>query len=141
MTAGEAIAIVDKMKPNRFTLEDKYRWLSEIEGMIVRELVDTHEDSPLSGPFEGYVQGRDDDKTLIAPFPYDSLYRWYLESQIDLGNMEIGKYNNSKNMYNSAYLTFTDWYNRTHMPKQKVSGFTFTERGKEASDALSSQSY
>lgn len=137
MKIREAIALVDRMKPNRFTEEEKIRWLSDIDGMIARELVETHENSPLSGEFTGYT-AEDLDKELIAPFPYDQLYRWYLESQIDIGNMEMNKYNNSKTLYNSAYLTFTDWYNRTHMPKQEVKGFRFTEARGGVSDALSS---
>lgn len=140
MTVGECIAQVDKLKPNKFSIADKVRWLSDIDGMICRELIDTHEDSPLTGEFTGYEEGVDDETVLIAPFPYDQLYRWYLESQIDLGNAEITKYNNSKTLYNTAYLTFTDWYNRTHLPKQ-TGGYVFTsgrarETGGDA-DALS----
>ena len=139
MTVGEAIAQVEKLKPNKFGLAIKYRWLSDIDGMICRELIDTHEDSPLTEPFTGYQEGVDEDKELIAPFPYDVLYRWYLESQIDIGNGEITKYNNSKTLYNNAYLTFTDWYNRTHMPKQTAKRFLFTEQKAGEKDALSSQ--
>jgi len=126
MTVKEAIALVDRLKPNKFSEADKLKWLSDIDGLIVRELVDSHEDSPLEDEFEGY--GVSDKNTeLIAPYPYDILYRWYLESQIDLGNMEIAKYNNSKTLFNNAYLTYTDYYNRTHMPKRRVQGFRFTE--------------
>lgn len=141
MTVSEAVAFVDKMKPNRFSAEEKYRWLTDIDGMIVRELIDTHEDSPLAGEFMGYIPGRDDDVNLIAPAPYDGLYRWYLESQIDLANMEIGKYNNTKNLFNQQYLAYTDHYNRTHMPKSR-GGFKFTERVRGGEqDALSSRPY
>ena len=127
MKAGEAIALVDKLKPNKFSAEEKYRWLTDIDGMIVRELIETHEYSPLEGGFAGYSPDTDAETELLVPAPYDILYRWYLESQIDLGNMEIGKYNNTKSLFNSAYLTFTDYWNRTHMPKSK-GGFRFTER-------------
>lgn len=138
MKVSDMIAHVDKLKPNRFSQDEKYRWLTDIDGMIVRELIETHENSPLKEEFVGYIPGRDDDKDLIVPAPYDSLYRWYLESQIDLANMEIGKYNNAKNLFNQAYLTYTDHYNRTHMPKQR-GNFRFSEyyRGGEQ-DALSS---
>lgn len=129
MTVREAIAQVDRLKPNKFSQEDKVKWLSDIDGLIVRELVETHEDSPLEGEFKGY-DSENMDADLLVPFPYDILYRWYLESQIDLGNMEINKYNNSKALFNNAYVNFTDHYNRTHMPKQKVPGFGFTERRK-----------
>lgn len=137
MTVREAITTVDRLKPNKFSEADKVKWLSEIDGLIVRELVDTHENPPIEGDFSGYT-AEDMETVLIAPFPYDQLYRWYLESQIDLGNMEINKYNNSRTMFNNAYLTFTDHYNRTHMPKQRVQGFIFTERTGGGKDALSS---
>ena len=139
MTVAEAIALVDGLKPNKFSQEDKVKWLSDIDGLIVRELIDTHEDSPLENEFEGYTDAAaDGNKELIAPYPYDILYRWYLESQIDLGNMEIAKYNNSKTLFNNAYLTYTDYYNRTHMPKRRVPGFGFTERTGGEKGALSS---
>jgi len=137
MTVIEVIGLVDRSRPNRFTAAEKFRWLSDIDGLICRELMDTHEDSPRVGPFLGYTEGVDENTVLLAPFPYDALYRWYLESQIDLHNMEITKYNNSRSLFNNAYLTYTDWYNRTHMPKQ-VSGFRFTEGRKAGEqDALS----
>jgi hypothetical protein len=137
MTVSEAIENVNKIKPNRFSEEEKIKWLSEIDGLIVRELVDTHEDPPIKGDFSGYSESSMDVE-LLAPYPYDVLYRFYLESQIDLGNMEINKYNNSRTLFNNAYLTYTDWYNRTHMPKQKVKGFIFTERSGGGNNALSS---
>lgn len=133
MTVREAITQVDKLKPNKFTMEDKVQWLSDIDGIIVRELLDTHEDSPVEGEFHGYSI-EDMDAELIVPSPYNVLYRWYLESQIDLGNMEIQKYNNTKTLFNNAYTTYTDHYNRTHMPKQKVNGFRFTERSRMGGD-------
>lgn len=133
MTVKEAIAQVDKLKPNKFTMEDKVQWLSDIDGIIVRELLDTHENSPVEGEFRGYSM-EDMDAELIVPSPYNVLYRWYLESQIDLGNMEIQKYNNTKTLFNNAYTTFTDHYNRTHMPKQRVNGFRFTERSRIGGD-------
>lgn len=137
MTVREAITLVDRLKPNKYSDADKVNWLSEIDGLIVRELVDTHENSPIEGEFNGYADVSDE-TVLIAQYPYDQLYRWYLSSQIDLANMEIDKYNNSKTLFNNAYLTFTDYYNRTHMPKRRVPGFIFTERSGGESDALSS---
>ena len=135
MKVMEIIALVDGLRPNRFSNAEKFRWLSDIDGLIHRELLESHEGAPESA-FAGYAEGVDDDTELLAPFPYDALYRWYLESQIDLNNMEIAKYNNSRAMFNNAYVTYTDWYNRTHMPKQ-AGGFRFTERRKVLPDALS----
>ena len=125
MTVLECIEMVDALKPNQFEFDTKVRWLSDIDATIVRELIDTHENSPLNGPFEPYTENNTS-RSLIAPHPYDILYRWYLESQIDLGNMEIGKYNNTRSLFNTAYQTYTDHYNRTHLPKQRGL-FRFTE--------------
>ena len=124
MTVAEAIALVDGLKPNKFSKEDKVKWLSDIDGLIVRELIDTHEDSPLEYDFEGYrATPGGMREELIAPYPYDILYRWYLESQIDLYNMEMDKYNNSAALYNSAYAAYRNAYNRSHMPVQRVERF------------------
>lgn len=132
MTVIEAVSMIDRLRPNRYPGSEKYKWLSDIDGLISRELLSTHEGGP-EQEFTPYREGIDDEKTLIAPFPYDIMYRWYLESQIDLNNMEITKYNNSRSLFNSAYLTYTDWYNRTHMPVQ-AGGFRFTE-GRKAGGA------
>lgn len=138
MTVSEAIALVDTLKPNKISTSVKIKWLSDIDGLICRELLDTHEGNPMPEPFKGYREDADEGTVLIAPFPYDVLYRWYLESQIDLSNMEITKYNNSRSLFNNAYLTYTDWYNRTHVPLQ-AGGFSFTEGRKAGEkDALSS---
>ena len=138
MTVSEAIALVDSLKPNKISSTVKVGWLSDIDGLICRELLETHEGNPLTEEFTGYAEGRDDDKELIVPFPYSTLYRWYLESQIDLANMEITKFNHSSTMYNNEYRTFADYWNRTHMPKGNATKFTFTARKAGEVNALSS---
>lgn len=147
MTIGRAIETVDRLRPNRFERVDKIRWLSELDALIWHDLIATHEQNAQCAPpegwactdctgFIGYDEHTDDDTELLAAFPHDNIYQFWLESQIDLNNMEIAKYNNSRAMFNNAYVTYTDWYNRTHMPKQ-VGGFRFTERRKVLPDALS----
>ena len=143
MTIGKVIEIIDRLKPNRFKREDKVRWISELDALIWQELITTHDHAceGVTGEagcvFPGYPEDASDNTELLVQFPNDSLYLRYLESQIDLHNQEITKYNNSRQLFNSAYLTYTDWYNRTHMPKQG-SGFVFTERRAGEKDALSS---
>ena len=122
MTINEVIRRVDAFKPNRFSLAQKVEWIGSIEGQIYRELVQTHEnpDNITIGEFNGDT---DLDRKLIAPFPYDEVYALYVQSQIDLGNMEITKYNNSKTLFNNAYLTLRDYWNRTYMPVCAVKAF------------------
>lgn len=121
MTIDEAIKEIDALKPNAYPEDIKLRWLSRIDGTIKREVIDTHEGGDLQ-PFEPYSEeqlGRG--IRLLAPEPYSELYVHYLACQIDLHNAETARYNNSSIVFNTAYQTFTDWYNRTHMPLQQNS--------------------
>ena len=115
MKVIEAIQQVDALKPNNYSQEDKIKWLSTLDGIIKIEIIDTHEGSSV-GAFNGYDMSSLETK-LIVPAPYDDIYIKWLEAQIDYNNSEIGKYNNSMVMYNSAYSNYERYYNRTHMPK------------------------
>ena len=58
------------------------------------------------------------DRELLAPDPWaDELYNYYLQSMIDRENGETGKYNQSSQLFNAAYLAYAGYYNRTHMPR------------------------
>lgn len=122
MTIHEAIARVDAIKPNRFKESQKIAWLGNLEGQIINELVLTHEHPTMIVTLE-FNENMDTNQNLIVPHPYDEVYLLYLQSQIDLNNMEIAKYNNSKTLYNNAYQTLVDYWNRTHMPKSAVTHF------------------
>lgn len=119
MTIDEAIRMVDGLKPNMYTVEQKVAWLNTLDGMLYRDVILTHEGAA-GGPFTPYDWRGDLQDELIAPAPYDVVYRWWLESQIDLANAEATKYNTSSQMYNLALDNFAAAYNRTHMPKRRV---------------------
>lgn len=122
MTVSEAIVKIDTLKPNEFTKEEKYRWLSLLDGNIKQQIIDTHEKADVSEFAEYSPEG--EDRTLLVPAPYDDIYIHWLEAQIDYYNGEYGKYNNSMAMYNTDYTEFKNYYNRTHMPiGQKFSFF------------------
>ena len=53
---------------------------------------------------------------LIAPFPYDELYIFYLQMKIDEANKESVQYNNDAMLFNSYYENFAKYYNKIHMP-------------------------
>lgn len=124
MTIIEAIARVDTVKPNTYTLNEKIKWLSELDGIIKAEIIDTHEGGE-DITFSGYTDTTDTDTKLLVPAPYDEVYIRYLEMQIDYANNEYGKYNNSMVMYNSVYSAFEKHYNRDHMPISRGSRFIF----------------
>lgn len=110
----EAIQKVDALKPNNYSQEDKIKWLSTLDGVIKREIIDTHEGAG-DIVFNGYDISSLETE-LLVPAPYDDIYIKWLEAQIHYNNSEIGKYNNSMTMYNSTYSTYERYYNRTHTP-------------------------
>lgn len=119
MTIEEAIMLTDRMAPgNQFSEEMKIRWLSELDGKIKNEIIDTHEGGQ-DIPFEGYSEDTPRDKELLANEPYSEMYAPYLLSKIDFYQDEPSKYNNHITMFNTVYSAYADEYNRTVMPIQK----------------------
>ena len=121
MTIREAIDRVDRLKPNSFTTEEKIAWLSDLDGMVYRELICTHKrpEGMEEMTFDGYSEYTDMGTQLLVPAPYSDVYQHYMAAQIDLGNAELVKYNNDSTLYNNAYATYSDYYTRTHMPLDK----------------------
>jgi hypothetical protein len=117
MTIIEAINKIDILKPNNYTQLDKFGWLSELDGIIKCEIIDTHEGGE-GIDFNGYNPNTALKTELLVPAPYDDIYVKWLEAKIDYANAEYGKYNNSVTAYNTAYSAFEKYYNRQHMPKQ-----------------------
>lgn len=118
MTIIEAINRIDAVNPNNYSQPEKVAWLSTLDGVIKKEIIDTHEGAE-AVTFTGYNEQTPLDTVLLAPAPYDELYLFWLQSKIDYWNAEMGKYNNSIAMYNTAYSTFEKAYNREHKPISK----------------------
>ena len=118
MTIIEAISRVDALKHNTYTQTDKVQWLSRLDWMVKKHIIDTHEGAE-EVSFTGYDDSTDLQTELLVPAPYDEVYLRWMEAQIDYHNGEYGKYNNSIEMFNTAYEGFQNYYNRTHMPLGK----------------------
>ena len=118
MTIMEALHHIDSIKPNSYSQQEKVQWLSTLDGIVKKEIIDTHEGAE-GVTFNGYTDDTLLTTTLLIPAPYDDVYIHYLEMKIDYANGEYGKYNNSKTVYNTAYSAFERYYNREHMPKGK----------------------
>ena len=123
MTIIEAINRIDHLKPNAYSQQDKVRWLSTLDGVVKREIIDTHEGGE-DVIFEGYNEEMLTTELLI-PAPYDEVYVRYLEMQIDYANAEYAKYNNSAAEYNTAFSAFEKNYNRDHKPRSYGPRFLF----------------
>jgi len=188
MLISEAIGLVNSYRPNLYTDADKVKWLSMLDGMVFREIIENHvnmnpklitytaavdyvgpevpvrqpvfdhaldgawfdiggvaycveeneggvlkfgESVPVTAwepivpisksgynilPSEAYEQVE-----LLIPEPYaEDVYINYLESRIDKENAEMAKYNADISLYNQAYQTYSDFFNRNNMPKRRV---------------------
>lgn len=118
MTLIECINRINILKPNTYSQEEKINWLSTIDGIIKREIIDTHEGGG-DVVFNGYDEFTPLTTKLLVPDPYDDIYLRWLEAQIDYANGEYARYNNVVKAYNDAYSTYSRYYNKMHMPLGK----------------------
>ena len=119
----EAINRIDSLKHNTYSNNEKLAWLSRMDSMVKRLIIDTHEDGE-DITFTGYDDRTDLNTELLVPAPFDEIYLRWLEAQIDYTNGEYDKYNNAILMYQAAYDGYANYYNRNHMPKgQKMKFF------------------
>lgn len=146
MTLGEALAEINETKPNQIDRKILISYLSRLDLMAIREIIETHEGyeeyieppekkeevapvQPESMQEENgareenkYWKPYNDDTSeqteLLIPAPYDEVYIHYLAAQIDRINQEMEKYNNDITLFNSTYLEFAAYYNRNHMHLQ-----------------------
>lgn len=124
MTISEAISRIDSVKPNSYSQSEKIKWLSTLDGIVKKEIIDVHEGGE-GVKFNEYTDDTVLTTELLIPAPYDDVYLFWLESKIDYWNGEIGKYNNSIMMYNEAFSNYEKYYNREHMPLRKGKRFLF----------------
>ena len=116
MTINEALAAFAERCHSIMSEEEQVRVLSELDGRIKSEIIDTHEGGG-GVKFEPYGADVDRDTVLLVPFPYDGLYiDWLLVCEM-LRRDEIERYNNALYTFKEALGEYARWYNRTHMPK------------------------
>ena len=119
MNIQQAIDRHNALKPNQRTDAEKIAWLSTVDGIIFEEIIKTHEGGE-GIEFHGYGHDTPLTTELLVPAPYDDIYRFCLDMQVDLANAEFQKYNNDLMLYNAALLAYSDYYNRHHMPIPKT---------------------
>lgn len=118
MTIIEAISTINNLKPHTYTQSNMIQWLSELDGIVKVEIIDTHEGGE-NITFSGYTDDTDLFTQLLVSAPYEDMYIKWLESKIDYNNAEYTKYNNSSIAFNKVYSDFEKYYNRQHMPIRK----------------------
>jgi hypothetical protein len=118
MKLEDVLVQVNTLKPNTYDDDILIGWVSDLEWKMIDEIWKTHEtteDTPEYEDFNGYTE--DDMSTeLMVPDRYAEVYKLYLYAQIDFNNNETVRYQTSVAMFNSAFQTYANYYNRTHMP-------------------------
>ena len=109
MTAEQAIARADRLRPNVFSTSDKLLWLAGLDEKIRREILSGYEQPEDSGGLR-----EDGERPLLVAAPYDELYIHYLNAQMDYANGEFDRFNNANAMFEAVYSAFRNAYNASH---------------------------
>lgn len=133
MTPNKVIEIIDRLKPNSYSEEDKLRWINELDGMVktlvlqwdekyLAEIKTQYENkviteekyNALIEKTKPYSYPNDMDKELLISDPFDGVYALYLEAKIDFYNKEYGNYNNSAMAFEALFSEYKKDYIRKH---------------------------
>lgn len=139
MTVAGLIEQFNAERPNDIADEVKVGWLQKCEQMIINEILKSHEhdledDNRIvlgvsgstlvvtpPGSFETHIDTFDMDTIPLVPAPYDDLYLYYLDQRIAWNNNDTKRYNAASDKYNSAYLSYQQYCNRTYKTKKRPS--------------------
>lgn len=124
MTIIESINRLDSLKHNTYKQNDKIRWLSKLDLMVKKQIIDTHEGAEAIS-FNGYTEDTDINTELLVPAPYDEVYLRWLEAQIDYHNGEYDNYSNAIIMFNTEFESYAAYYNQNHRPVNRGKRFLF----------------
>ena len=108
-TINEVIQQAMELHPDTITDSIKCRWLSELDGKIVRETMQ-------KDTFKGYSFPKDGDKELMVKSPYDNIYELYIIAMSDFFSGELASYASSAVLFETAYSEFRKNYIRNNMP-------------------------
>ena len=109
MTAWDAIRWIADKQHNVYSVEDKLKWLSQVEAQACQLKTrcgipsDSREVEPQT--------------ELSIPEPYDALYLRYLEAQIHYTGQEYAKYNNAMAMFSSLWQEYANAVRRGAAPR------------------------
>ena len=116
MTINEVMAVFSQRCHSVMSEDEQIRALSELDGRIKVEIIDTHEGFEAVA-FEPFGSDVDRSRVLLVPSPYDGLYIDWLFVREALLRDEIERYNNALYIFKEALGEYARYYNRTHMPK------------------------
>lgn len=119
MTIFEAIAGADKVKENQIDKSLKIGWLSELDGRINHEIIDSYGTSDVA--FSGYTESVNPDTKLLVAAPYDYLYIYWLVWHMETMLGEEARANNTHTQFEELWDAYVNWYIRTHRaPRSRI---------------------
>lgn len=120
----DAITRLDSLKANTYSRADKVEWLSRLDTMVKKQIIDNHYGAEQIA-FTGYTNQTPEDTQLLVPAPHDEIYLRWMEAQIDYHNGEYAKYNNAILMFNADFEDYAAYYAREHKPVSRGRRFLF----------------
>ncbi len=112
MTGAQAVAALEELTPNSYPLEQKLRWLQQVEAQLAGEV------------YFVQVPAVSADTALMAPAGYEEVYLRYLQAQIHLEAGEITRYNNAIALYNTALAALRRCHIRSSVSRDRpLTGF------------------
>lgn len=116
MKICEAISQINSLKPNTYSDKQKIYWLNQLESMVKRLVIDTHEGGDQIA-FDGFNENTSVETQLFMPSPFDMAYIYWLEAQIHYANEDIDMYNSAILMFNATFSEYKADYKRNHATK------------------------
>lgn len=126
MTINQAIAKVDRLRPNDVDNLVKIGWLESVDKYVHNNVIAVREGGDKAVEPE-YVNRNGGDLPAgsgttdpLVPAPWDELYVFYMEAQIYYEQREIKKYSSSMVLYNKTMGEFEAHYFRSHRQLDNV---------------------
>lgn len=110
-TINTVIEKASRIRPDAFDDAAKASWISELDGKIMREVMQNENTVRYEFP-------KDADRELLVKSPYDNIYELYVVALSDFYSGDFASYSASSAMFENAYEQFRKNYIRTNMPKQ-----------------------
>lgn len=108
MTLVNAIEDFDRSRSNSVELNQKIKWISELDGKINEEYLLNRGGSE----FLPYTIETSGETKLKAPESFSEIYSLYMNMKLDYFNGEITRFNNSAMLFNRIYKEMGDAINR-----------------------------
>ena len=121
MTVASIIDQYNIERPNSVEDSLKVEWLRKCEANLIDSVIllrKIEEGDRTKEEWQEYLDTYDLDTEMILKEPYDDLYLYYLDQRISLNNNDKVRYNVAARLYDNAYLSYQQKYNREHLPIQ-----------------------